>query len=100
RPPPRPGLTAIGLYDSTTLILLSFEPFTFDTVGSVRRVPARVDARYSADGKLSSTTTRFNPLAVGEKFLLFADGSLAIARLDPYRVDWRSPNGKWTFGPP
>jgi hypothetical protein len=36
----------------------------------------------------------------GEKFLLFRDGWLAVARVEPYRVDWRSLDGKWTLGSP
>jgi hypothetical protein len=31
---------------------------------------------------------------------LFPDGWVAIARLNPYRVDWRSPDGRWIFGSP
>lgn len=31
---------------------------------------------------------------------MFADGTLAVARLDPFRVDWRSPAGVWTRGAP
>jgi hypothetical protein len=31
---------------------------------------------------------------------LFPDGWLAVARVQPYRVDWRAPNGKWIFGKP
>ena len=31
---------------------------------------------------------------------LFGDGWLAVARMHPYRVDWRSPDGRWTRGAP
>ncbi|MEO7999880.1 MAG: hypothetical protein ABI852_20670, partial [Gemmatimonadaceae bacterium] len=31
---------------------------------------------------------------------LFLDGWLAIVRQNPYRVDWRSPDGKWVNGAP
>jgi hypothetical protein len=35
---------------------------------------------------------------VGEQFLLNPDGWLAVVRINPFRVDWRSPNGQWTLG--
>ncbi len=35
-----------------------------------------------------------NPLRVAEQALLFRDGWIAIARLDPYGVEWRSPDGR------
>jgi hypothetical protein len=37
---------------------------------------------------------------VGEAPLLFGDGWIAVARLRPYRVDWRSPDGRWVRGAP
>ena len=39
-----------------------------------------------------------HPLSVGEEALLFTDGWLAVARLEPYRVDWRTPDGRWIRG--
>ena len=38
------------------------------------------------------------PWWVFEDAHLFPDGWLAVARLQPYRVDWRSPAGKWILG--
>ena len=31
---------------------------------------------------------------------LFPDGWLAVARVQPYRVDWRAPDGRWILGAP
>jgi len=31
---------------------------------------------------------------------LFPDGWLAVARVQPYRVDWRTPEGRWILGKP
>ena len=100
RPPPKPGPSIIGKDDSTTLVLVSRARGTVDTLTAVRRQPGRLEARYSADGRLSSTTMRINPFVAGEKFILFRDGWLAVARVEPYRVDWRAPDGKWTRGAP
>lgn len=41
-----------------------------------------------------------NPLAANDQPLLFPDGWVALARLAPYRVDWRDPSGRWTRGAP
>lgn len=40
------------------------------------------------------------PIQAEDRALLFADGWIAVARLDPYRVDWRTPDGSWVRGPP
>lgn len=38
--------------------------------------------------------------ATGEEFVAFADGWVAIARLDPLRVDWIAPDGRRIDGTP
>lgn len=35
-----------------------------------------------------------------EQPFLFTDGTIAVARYEPYRVDWRAPDGHWTRGAP
>lgn len=35
-----------------------------------------------------------------EHALMFPDGWIAVARLSPYRIDWRAPDGRWTPGAP
>ena len=39
-----------------------------------------------------------DPWVGSESALLFPDGWIAVARQRPYRIDWRSPDGKWTSG--
>lgn len=63
----------------------------------VRRAPVR--AVTLPDGTTGTRISRI-PLNVFESPLLFSDGWLAIARLDPYRTDWRAPDGQWTRGLP
>lgn len=41
---------------------------------------------------------RSSPLGTEEQARLFSDGWLAVAHTDPYRVDWRSPDGHWAYG--
>jgi hypothetical protein len=48
----------------------------------------------------AGTVVSNNPLGSEEKALLFSDGWISIAWADPYRVDWRSPNGHWIRGSP
>jgi hypothetical protein len=40
------------------------------------------------------------PLNVLDATLLLPDGWTAVVRVDPYRVDWRSPEGRWVTGAP
>jgi hypothetical protein len=34
-----------------------------------------------------------------DRFLLSLDGWVAVVRTDPYKVEWRSPDGRWRSGP-
>jgi len=40
------------------------------------------------------------PIKAESRAHLFPDGWVAVAHLDPYRVDWRTPEGSWTRGAP
>jgi hypothetical protein len=39
------------------------------------------------------------PFSSEDRALLFPDGWIAVVRLQPYRVDWRRPDGHWVRGP-
>jgi hypothetical protein len=41
-----------------------------------------------------------NPLAAEDQAILFPDGWIALARLEPYRVDWIAPDGSPVVGAP
>jgi hypothetical protein len=43
---------------------------------------------------------RGTTLAADETAVLFPDGWVAVVRMNPYRVDWRSPDGRWVHGKP
>jgi hypothetical protein len=70
-----------GTGHSQFIAMLRSRPFTLGrTSGGVRAV--------------------FGNSLTGEEGLLFPDGWVAIARLDPYRVDWRRRDGAWILGRP
>lgn len=96
RPVPT-GVTLVGNSDSTAILLISRSAGSADTVASLRRAPQRTEAIVNPSGIKRMRIYR-HPLAAEEQVLLFSDGWLAIARLDPYRVDWRSPTGRWIRG--
>lgn len=58
-----------------------------DTLARYRVRPTRIDVKKTGE-VISSISVVMNPVSTGEQAVLFADGAVAIARLDPYRVDW------------
>jgi hypothetical protein len=87
--------------DSTELLLAVPLRSTSETVSvlapnSDRYLPGPADK----DGRPASVRIVFPALSVAEQAVLAADGHLAVARLNPYRVDWRSPSGGWMRGGP
>jgi hypothetical protein len=124
-PPDTPAMRAVGLWptasdqhgqvlsrgfekwrgvvpDSSFVLLVDRATGRTDTVGRTREAVRRatVSVATGADKQPSSVNVTRQPLDVREVPLLFADGSIAVMRLDPYRVDWRSPDGRWTRGAP
>lgn len=83
--------------DSLYLVLARIGSERLDTVATVKgqASQATVAPRYAPGGSILSF-----PFRTEELGLLFGDGWIAVARLDPYRVDWRKPNGEWVRGPP
>ena len=90
-PMPRP--------DSGLLVRIARQTGKADTVASLRARPTTIRVQGPADRPTSVTVT-MNPLATGEAAALFPDGWIAVARLDPYRVDWIAPDGKRIMGAP
>jgi len=99
-PPIREDKLALGKADSMTALFVTLATGTSDTVGRLRTAPLNVWTERDNSGKVTRAGLTYPPFSVGEEPLLFADGWLAIARLDRYRVDWRSPEGRWVHGSP
>lgn len=99
--PSRAGITVTTERDSEAVVLFDRATGHADTIARVRPRPVRREREVDANGK----TIRASSAAVGvllpeEGAALFPDGWLAIARVDPFRVDWRRPDGSWVRGQP
>lgn len=74
--------------ESTALVLASRRTGTQDTIGRLEM---------GASTGAAGTIGYYQPFEWGH---LSLDGWIAVQRLEPYRVDWRSPEGQWTLGEP
>lgn len=97
-PPARPGASQTGKADSTTVVLVWRSTGHADTIARLRRAVTRVETAVDGGAKTKNVRVYRHPLSVGEEALLFTDGWLAVARLEPYRVEWRTPMGRWVRG--
>ena len=84
--------------DSSWLLRIERETGHIDTVGKFQVRPARIQITGTSEAP-TSVSMVMNPITTGEQAVSFSDGALAIARLDPYRVDW-IVNGRTTPGKP
>lgn len=85
--------------DSVVLARVSLATGSVDTVGWLLPRPATILTDVDGDGR-QRIRLFFRVLAPGEEAFLFQDGWVAVARLSPYRVDWRRPDGAWVRGTP
>lgn len=90
-----------GAYgDSTPLIRINRGSGKVDTITKLKGVAVkRANEPGNPEGP-GYFMTSIPALQVTEQTIPFPDGWIAIVRLDPYRVDWRSPAGAWTLGAP
>lgn len=90
-----------GLTDSTFVLLVERATGRSDTIARLRNGVRRAPVSAVTDPVLGRGIRIGRiPLNVGEAPKLLPDGWTAVARLEPYRVDWRSPDGRWTLGAP
>ena len=85
--------------DSTQLVRVARTTGDADTLAMLKARPTTIKIEGPAD-KATAISVRMNPLATGELAILFPDGWIAIARLEPYRIDWIAPDGKRIAGAP
>ena len=91
---PRPGPDGSGNRDSAAVVRVSPDLASLDTVA--RLAPLDVAEVSGESGR------RFERRALSgvDRWGVVPDGSLWVARVYDNRVDWRSPDGKWTRGDP
>ena len=87
-PARRAGVTR----DTSPLFLLDWRRGKADTIARTDGGPAPKQQR-PASGR-----DQINPYVSYDKTAIGDDGWIAIIRHDPYRVEWRSPSGRWTIG--
>lgn len=97
--PPSPlGSHQYGATDSIRVLRVARATGRVDTVARLRAAPGRVERWSTASGSTGMQVRERPALATSEVFAVAADGWLAVARLEPYRVDWRTPDGRWIMG--
>jgi hypothetical protein len=94
------GESTTGRRDSSTVLRFHRSTGKVDTIAKVLDRPMERTVVRNAKGDISSSSARALRLRVGEQFIMHSDGWIAIVRIDPFRVDWRSPEGRWTLGAP
>lgn len=95
----RDGVTILTHRDSFALVLVHRASAVADTVARLRMMGRRMTQQSDANGVVRQSSTMATSLLPSEEaFVHFTDGTLAVARLDPFRVDWRMPDGRWIHG--
>jgi hypothetical protein len=94
-----PGSARASRDDAELLNLLLGDRST-ERLDTLARIGGMGAAGRIVTGGAQRSMISSHPLATEEQALLFPDGWVAVARLDPYRVDWRTPAGEWVHGDP
>lgn len=86
--------------DPEPLYLVSRATGQADTIERLLPVPQIRRAWADDQGRVTQAFTSRAAFAVGDAAILATDGWVAIVRLNPYRVEWRTPDGKMIRGRP
>jgi hypothetical protein len=84
--------------DSSWIVRANRRTARIDTLGRVKAQKAEVRTSRNARGEVTGVQIFMAPFSAPEQIGLFEDGWMAIARVEPYRVDWMTPDGKSTKG--
>lgn len=94
------GSVARSYADSLVVLLVEWASGRVDTVARMEGVGFRGSRRLPPRGGLPPAYVVNNPLAAADGAVLFPDGWIALVHQDPYRVDWRTSDGRWVHGAP
>jgi hypothetical protein len=83
--------------DSTALLRVARGTAKVDTLTRLKALVPRATSRPDARGFF---TFAMPTLDMADEAVSFPDGWLAVVRARPYRVEWRSPEGRWQLGAP
>jgi hypothetical protein len=86
--------------DSTSIVLVDRTSGNAETIAHLAMHGKRTPSPGMAPGRGSVFRISKVPLEISEESLLFSDGWVAVVRIEPYRVDWRAPDGRWSLGAP
>lgn len=86
--------------DSTLAVRIARHDGAQDTLAVMAARPSRINTSGTRGRVGFSVEIVSNPLAAGDQLAAFADGWVAIARVNPYRVDWVAPDGALQQGAP
>jgi hypothetical protein len=89
-----------GNADSLVLLLANRRTQLADTLEVLKGRGSRGYVREPPKGGQMPRLIFGSPLASEDQALLFQDGWIAVARTEPYRVDWRAAGGRWYRGNP
>ena len=90
------GSTMIGADDSLWIQRIARSNGATDTLGKARARPSKITV--TGRDRAQSVSVFVNPLSAGDQVVLFHDGWVAVARVEPYRVDWFAADGRLTRG--
>ena len=83
----------------TVVAVLSTTRALQDTVAWLKgQYFGRKNAMKAIDGVRMEQRGIRNPYETNDQAVMYSDGFVAVAHFDPYSVDWRDPNGRWTRG--
>ena len=85
--------------DSVVLLRIKRATGTSDSIGLLRMRPTVIQTQGPVN-QATAVSVTWNPLTTSEQAVLFADGWIAIARIDPYRVEWVPSSGPRVAGSP
>lgn len=94
------GQSVTGDRDSSYLVRYHRSTTRADTIAKLMRRPTASIRQTNAKGENTFVGVRALRLRVGEQYFAHPDGWIAVVRINPFRVDWRSPDGRWTLGAP
>jgi hypothetical protein len=94
------GASVTGTRDSSIVLRWHRTTGKVDSITKIMDRPTSRTIVRDAKGDVQSSSSRALRLRVGEQYIMHTDGWIAVVRINPFRVDWRAPDGRWTLGAP